>query len=268
MSRTARLTRLAAAALALTTATALASCSKDSDDAGGSTSAPAGSSQAQQPDGQPQDVPVSDTAPSTPIDQMLLAQDQAPGNGQVVPITHEQAQAQVDRLVQDQGQQSMEDPACDRINRLETVANHGASDGASELVRYKQADNDDTLHQFVIGMVYQDLKDFNDRGLFEQCHTSKNTGDGQTTLNVAVADAPAVAGARGFRVTSDFIRTDDQGTQMTRVVSLHGYAHGTSVGVEYMAAGNDPAQDPVLPTANQTLEALYTAQMDKLVKAQ
>ena len=55
---------------------------------------------------------------------------------------------------------------------------------------------------------------------------------------------------------------------MTRVVSLHGYAHGTSVGVEYMAAGNDPAQDPVLPTANQTLEALYTAQMDKLVKAQ
>ena len=85
---------------------------------------------------------------------------------------------------------------------------------------------------------------------------------------MTVEDAPLVEGAEGFRVISDFITTQPDGTQqLNRAVALHGFARDTTVSVEYAARGDDPATDPVLPTAAGALDEIYIAQMEKIVSA-
>jgi hypothetical protein len=178
-------------------------------------------------------------------------------------------QEAVDNLVADQGRQLMEDPACDKVSRLETVSNHATTDAVTAAVRYKQSETDETEHRFGIGMVSGELGEFMDRSLYEACTTSRSAANPNVELVMSVQDAPAVAGAEGFRVTSDFITTQPDGSRsLSRAIAIHGLARDTTVSVEYAARGDDPAADPVLPTAAGALDAIYTAQMEKLVNAE
>ena len=69
-------------------------------------------------------------------------------------------QEALDKLVADQQRQLMDDPACDKVSRLETVSNHATTDGVTAAVRYKQSETDETEHRFGIGMVSGRLDDF------------------------------------------------------------------------------------------------------------
>ena len=132
----------------------------------------------------------------------------------------------------------MEDPACDKVSRLETVSNVATTDGVTVVVRYKPSETDDTEHRFGIGMVGQRLDEFMDRSLYEACHTSRSVTNPNFELVMTVEDAPVVEGAEGFQVISDFITTQPDGVQqINRAVALHGYARDTTVSVEYAARG-------------------------------
>ena len=160
----------------------------------------------------------------------------------------------------------MENPSCDKVSRLETVSNFATTDGVTAVVRYKQSESDETEHRFGIGMVGQRLDEFMDRSLYEACDTSRSVANPNVELIMTVEDAPEVSGAEGFRVISDFITTQPDGTQqINRAVALHGFARDTTVSVEYAARGDDPAADPVLPTAAGALDEIYVAQMAKLL---
>lgn len=250
--------RVATAGLVLITAAALTACSSGSAESDRETAASTESS-----------APASAPAPAAPIEARALAEGEAPGGGVVQVIDRPMLQEAVDKLVADQGRQLMENPACDKVSRLETVSNFATTDGVTVVVRYKQSEADETEHRFGIGMVGQRLDEFMDRSLYEACTTSKSVANPNVELVMTVQDAPFVEGAEGFRVISDFITTNPDGTQqLNRAVALHGFARETTVSVEYAARGDDPAADPVLPTAAGALDAIYTAQMEKIVNAQ
>lgn len=257
--RTRTTRRVAAAGLALATAAALTACSTDNDDDGGDANA-----------AEPQDsAEVNTSPPQAPVEELVLAEGEAPGNGVVQVIDPELLQEAVDKLVADQSRQLMENPACDTVSRLETVSNHATTDGVTAAVRYKQSDEDDTEHRFGIGMVDQRLDEFLDRSLYEACNESQSSANPNVQLFMYVEDAPAVEGTEGFRVISDFVTTNPDGTtSLSRAVAIHGYARDTTVSVEYAARGDDPEADPVLPTAAGALDAIYTAQMEKVVNAE
>ncbi|MFN3602771.1 MAG: hypothetical protein ACK4UY_15420 [Dietzia sp.] len=251
--------RVAIAGLALVTAAALTACTSDSDDSGNGDAT--GDTQTTET--------VNESAPQAPLDQLVLAEDEAPGGGVVQVIEPDLLQEAVDKLVADQGKQLMEDPACDRVSRLETVSNFATTDGLTAAVRYKQSEEDDTEHRFGIGMVGQRLDDFMDRSLYEACTTSQSSTNPDVELVMTVADAPAIDGAEGFRVTSDFITTRPDGSRsLSRAIAIHGFTRDTTVSVEYAARGNDPDADPVLPSAAGALDAIYESQMAKLVVAE
>lgn len=251
--------RVAIAGLALVTAATLTACSSDSDgdapeSGNGETTSSASSSA---------------PAPTVPVSELILAEGDAPGGGVVQVIEPEMLQEGVDKLVADQGRQLMEDPACDKVSRLETVSNFATTEGSTVVVRYKQSEADKTEHRFGVGMVGKKLDEFMDRSLYEACKTSKSVANPNVELVMTVEDAPEVEGAEGFRVISDFITTQPDGTkQLNRAIAIHGYARDTTVSVEYAARGNDPQADPVLPTAAGALDAIYMAQMVKLLKAE
>lgn len=251
--------RVAIAGLALATAAALTACSSDSDDSGNGDAS--GDTQTT--------ATVDESAPEAPLDQLVLAEGEAPGGGVVQVIEPNLLQEAVDKLVADQGKQLMEDPACDRVSRLETVSNFATTDGLTAAVRYKQSEEDDTEHRFGIGMVGQKLDDFMDRSLYEACTSSRSSTNPDVELVMTVTDAPALDGTEGFRVTSDFITTRPDGTRtLSRAVAIHGFTRDTTVSVEYAARGNDPEADPVLPSAAGALDAIYEAQMAKIVVAE
>lgn len=251
--------RAAIAGLALVTAATLTACSSDSD----------GSGAAETETSTETSATVAESAPQAPVSELILSEGEAPGGGVVQVIEPGLLKSAVDKLVADQGKQLMENPACDKVSRLETVSNHATTeDGVTAAVRYKQSENDETEHRFGIGMVGKKLDEFLDRSLYEACTTSKSTTNPNLELVMTVADAPVVEGAKGFRVTSDFISTEPDGTRtISRAVAIHGFARETTVSVEYAARGSDPAGDPVLPTAAGALDAIYTAQMNKLIQA-
>ena len=259
--------RIAIAGLALVTAAGLTACSSDSDDAGTvdtGTSAEADGSAEAEPEST-----VDETPPKAPPAELVLAEGEAPGSGVVQIIDPALLKPAVDKLVADQGKELMDTPECDKVSRVETIANHAAGDGVTAAVRYKQAEDDETEHRFGIGLVVKKLDDFLDRSLYEACTRARSTTNDKVELVMKVTDAPAVDGAEGFRVTSDFITTEADGsTSLSRAISIHGFAKGTTVSVEYAARGDDPAKDPVLPTANNALDSIYTAQMEKLAKAE
>lgn len=258
-----RTSRVVAAGLALVTASALTACSSDSEEP---TDAPGSASESAE---QSSAAPVDETPPTTPMAEVLLSEGEAPGNGVIQTIPADLLTQAQEKLEADQGKQLMDEPACDKVARLETVANHATGDAVTAVVRYKQAEDDDTEHRYGIGMVPLKLDEYLDRSLYEACTTSKSSTNPAVELRMSVSDAPAVEGAQGFRVTSDFITTrPDGGTTINRHISLHGFANGTSTNIEYMAQGADPEADPVLPQANDALVAIYTTQMDKLVKAE
>lgn len=251
--------RVAIAGLALVTAAALTACTSDSDDSGNGDAS--GDTQTT--------ATVDESAPEAPLDQLVLAEGEAPGGGVVQVIEPDLLQEAVDKLVADQGKQLMEDPACDRVSRLETVSNFATTDGLTAAVRYKQSEEDDTEHRFGIGMVGQKLDDFMDRSLYEACTTSRSSTNPDVELVMTVGDAPAIEGAEGFRVTSDFITTRPDGTRsLSRAIAIHGFTRDTTVSVEYAARGNNPEADPVLPSAAGALDAIYEAQMAKIVVAE
>lgn len=251
--------RIAIAGLALVTASALAACSSDD-----------GNAENAEPAGEPQTAEtVEQSAPQAPVEELVLAEGEAPGGGVVQVIDRELLQEAVDKLVADQGRQLMEDPACDTVSRLETVSNHATTDGVTAAVRYKQSEEDETEHRFGIGMVGERLDEFMDRSLYEACTTSRSAANPNVELVMSVHDAPAIDGTEGFRVTSDFITTQPDGSRsLSRAVAIHGFARDTTVSVEYAARGDDPEADPILPTAAGALDAIYTAQMEKLVNAE
>lgn len=253
-----RTTRVATAGLALVTAATLSACSSDSDETGDTdTTAGAETSQA-----------VPSSAPQAPLGELVLAEGEAPGGGVVQMVDPELLQSNVDKLVEDQGKQLMEDPACDKVSRLETVSNHLTSGGVTAVVRYKQSETDETEHRFGIGMVGQRLHEFLDRSLYEACTVSRSATNPDVELRMSVDDAPAIEGAEGFRVTSDFVTTHPDGRQsLNRAISIHGFARDTTVSFDYSARSDDANVDPVLPTAAGALDAIYTTQMNKLVAA-
>ena len=260
MPRITRSSRMAHAGLAVVTALSLAACSSDD---GGSTETTSGDGPSSQA------APASDERPATPVGELLLTAEETPGGGVVTTIKPDQAKPEVDKLVESQGRELMTEPACDRIARLETVANHAATDGASAVISYQQSQEDDTRHHFGVGLVPARLEDFLDRSLYEACTTSAVNEHPEHTLNVSVADAPEVAGAQGFRVVSDvLVNAPDGTTQLRRDISIHGYARGITTSIEYRAIGTDAAQNPVLPTADGALNAIYTAQMNKILQAE
>lgn len=251
--------RVAIAGLALVTAAALTACTSDSDDSGNGDAS--GDTQTT--------ATIDESAPEAPLDQLVLSEGEAPGGGVVQVIEPDLLQEAVDKLVADQGKQLMEDPACDRVSRLETVSNFATTDGLTAAVRYKQSEEDDTEHRFGIGMVGQRLDDFMDRSLYEACTSSRSSTNPAVELVMIVADAPAIEGTEGFRVTSDFITTRPDGTRsLSRAIAIHGFTRDTTVSVEYAARGNNPAADPVLPSAAGALDAIYEAQMAKIVVAE
>ncbi|GAA1051583.1 hypothetical protein [Dietzia natronolimnaea] len=251
--------RVAIAGLALVTAAALTACTSDSDDSGNGDAS--GDTQTT--------ATIDESAPEAPLDQLVLSEGEAPGGGVVQVIEPNLLQEAVDKLVADQGKQLMEDPACDRVSRLETVSNFATTDGLTAAVRYKQSEEDDTEHRFGIGMVGQRLDDFMDRSLYEACTSSRSSTNPAVELVMTVADAPAIEGTEGFRVTSDFITTRPDGTRsLSRAIAIHGFTRDTTVSVEYAARGNNPAADPVLPSAAGALDAIYEAQMAKIVVAE
>lgn len=253
--------RAAIAGLALVTAATLTACS--SDDESGDTAGADGS-------GETSTSETADaSAPQAPVREIILAENEAPGGGVVQIIDPPLLQEAVDKLVADQGRQLMEDPACDKVSRLETVSNHATGEGVTAAVRYKQSEDDDTEHRFGIGMVGQELEEFMDRSLYEACTSSASVANPNVELVMTVEDAPEVDGVEGFRVTSDFITTQPDGSRsLNRAIAIHGFARDTTVSVEYAARGDDPAADPVLPTAASALDAIYVAQMAKLVTAE
>lgn len=254
--------RVAIAGLALATAAALTACSSDD---GGSDAQPSDDTSASAS----ATPTVDDTAPQAPVEELVLAEGEAPGGGIVQVLDRPMLKDAVDKLVADQGRQLMEDPACDKVSRLETVSNHATTDGVTAAVRYKQSETDETEHRFGIGMVGGKLDEFMDRSLYEACTTSRSTSNPNVELVMTVQDAPTVDGAEGFRVTSDFITTQPDGSKsLSRAIALHGYSRDTTVSVEYAARGDDPAVDPVLPTAAGALDAIYITQMEKLVNAE
>ncbi|MDO8393701.1 MAG: hypothetical protein Q7T31_04860 [Dietzia sp.] len=251
--------RVAIAGLALVTAAALTACTSDSDDSGNGDAS--GDTQTT--------ATIDESAPEAPLDQLVLSEGEAPGGGVVQVIEPDLLQEAVDKLVADQGKQLMEDPACDRVSRLETVSNFATTDGLTAAVRYKQSEEDDTEHRFGIGMVGQRLDDFMDRSLYEACTSSRSSTNPAVELVMTVADAPAIEGTEGFRVTSDFITTRPDGTRsLSRAIAIHGFTRDTTVSVEYAARGNNPEADPVLPSAAGALDAIYEAQMAKIVVAE
>lgn len=253
--------RVAIAGLALVTAAALTACS--SDDAGTEAEQSGDTTSASE------SPTVDDSAPQAPVEELVLAEGEAPGGGIVQVLDRPMLQEAVDKLVADQERQLMEDPACDKVSRLETVSNHATTDGVTAAVRYKQSETDETEHRFGIGMVSGELDEFMDRSLYEACTTSRSTSNPAVELTMTVQDAPPIAGTEGFRVTSDFVTTQPDGSKtLSRAIAIHGYARDTTVSVEYAARGDDPAADPVLPTAAGALDAIYTTQMEKLVNAE
>ncbi|MFN3340679.1 MAG: hypothetical protein ACK40Z_13355, partial [Dietzia sp.] len=251
--------RVAIAGLALVTAAALTACTSDSDDSGNGDAS--GDTQTT--------TTVDESAPQAPLDQLVLAEGEAPGGGVVQVIDPELLQEAVDKLVADQGKKLMEDPACDKVSRLETVSNFATTDGLTAAVRYKQSEEDETEHRFGIGMVDRKLDEFMDRSLYEACTTSRSSTNPDVELVMTVADAPALDGTEGFRVTSDFITTRPDGTRsLSRAIAIHGFTRDTTVSVEYAARGNNPDADPVLPSAAGALDAIYESQMAKIVVAE
>ncbi|MFS4488325.1 hypothetical protein [Dietzia kunjamensis] len=251
--------RVAIAGLALATAAALTACSSDEENAQGGE--PASETQTSET--------VAQSAPQAPVEELVLSEGEAPGGGVVQVVDRPLLQEAVDKLVADQGRQLMEDPACDKVSRLETVSNHATTDGVTAAVRYKQSEEDETEHRFGIGMVGERLDEFMDRSLYEACTTSRSAANPNVELNMTVTDAPAIDGTEGFRVTSDFITTQPDGTRaLSRAIAIHGFARDTTVSVEYAARGDDPAADPVLPTAAGALDAIYVAQMEKILNAE
>ena len=251
--------RVAIAGLALATAAALTACSSDEENAQGGE--PTSETQTSET--------VAQSAPQAPVEELVLSEGEAPGGGVVQVVDRQLLQEAVDKLVADQGRQLMEDPACDKVSRLETVSNHATTDGVTAAVRYKQSEQDETEHRFGIGMVGERLDEFMDRSLYEACATSRSAANPNVGLKMTVADAPAIDGAEGFRVTSDFITTQPDGTRaLSRAIAIHGFARDTTVSVEYAARGDDPAADPVLPTAAGALDAIYVAQMEKILNAE
>lgn len=251
--------RVAIAGLTLVTASALTACTSDSGDT--ESAEPTGSTATS--------VAVDESAPQAPVSELILAEGEAPGGGVVQLIEPGALKRAVDKLVADQGKQLMTEPACDKVSRLETVSNFAATDGVTAAVRYKQSESVETEHRFGIGMIGQKLDEFLDRSLYEACTTSRSTANPNVELVMTVADAPEVPGAEGFRVTSDFITTLPDGAKtISRAVALHGFARDTTVSIEYAAKGDDPAADPVLPTAAAALDSIYTTQMEKLVNAE
>ena len=247
--------RVATAGLALVTAAALTACSTDSDEGVEDSGINVETSEGAQ-----------ESAPQAPVEERVLVEDQAPGGGVVQVIDRPLLQEAVDKLVADQGRQLMENPACDKVSRLETVSNFATTDGVTAVVRYKQSESDETEHRFGIGMVGQRLDEFMDRSLYEACDSSRSVANPNVELIMTVEDAPEVSGAEGFRVISDFITTQPDGTQqINRAVALHGFARDTTVSVEYAARGDDPSVDPVLPTAAGALDEIYVVQMSKLL---
>ena len=95
---------------------------------------------------------AAQSAPQAPVEELVLAEGEAPGGGVVQVVDRQLLQEAVDKLVADQGRQLMEDPACDKVSRLETVSNHATTDGVTAAVRYKQSEEDETEHRFGIGM--------------------------------------------------------------------------------------------------------------------
>ncbi|WP_404850555.1 hypothetical protein [Dietzia kunjamensis] len=257
--RTSTPRRVAIAGLALATAAALTACSSDEENPRGGE--PASETQTSET--------AAQSAPQAPVEELVLSEGEAPGGGVVQVIDRGLLQEAVDKLVADQGRQLMEDPACDKVSRLETVSNHATTDGVTAAVRYKQSEEDETEHRFGIGMVGERLDEFMDRSLYEACTTSRSAANPNVELKMTVADAPAIDGTEGFRVTSDFITTQPDGTRaLSRAIAIHGFARDTTVSVEYAARGDDPAADPVLPTAAGALDAIYVAQMEKILNAE
>ena len=97
--RTSTPRRVAAAGIAVATAAALAACSSDSGE-NPDTGATGGSETS---------VEVSDETPTTPLDQVLLAKGEAPGNGVVDKLDPAALKAAVDQLVKDQGRKLMDE---------------------------------------------------------------------------------------------------------------------------------------------------------------
>lgn len=259
--RTRTTRRAASAGLALVTAATLAACSSDGGESEDASSGETSSSET----AESSDAP----APQAPVQELILQKGEAPANGVVQQIDPALLQEGVDKLVADQGRKLMENEACDKVSRLETVSNHATDGGTTAMVRYKESEENSKEHTFGISLVGTKLDDFMNRSLYEACTSSASVANPNVELAMSVEDAPAVDGARGFRVTSDFIATQPDGTKMlSRSISIHGFSRDTTVTVEYGARGNDPAADPVLPSAAHVLDEIYSAQMEKIVNAE
>ncbi|HMT49554.1 hypothetical protein [Dietzia sp. UBA5065] len=247
--------RVAIAGLALATAASLTACSSESDDASADP-------------GQTTSAAVDESTPQAPVNDLILGEGETPGSGVVRVIGPDVLREPIDKLIADQGRQLMENPACDKVSRLETVSNFALTEGVTAAVLYKQSETDETQHQFGIGLVKKKLDEFLDRSLYEACTTSKSASNPEVELVMTVADAPAVEGAEGFRVTSDFLVNQPDGSRtISRAIVIHGFARGVTSSIEYMATGNDAAADPVLPAANAALDKIYEAQMNKIIAA-
>ncbi|MFL0577840.1 hypothetical protein [Dietzia sp. 179-F 9C3 NHS] len=262
--RTSTPRRIAVAGIALATAAALTACTSDAEE--GETTADTGpetSETSEAAEG------VSDELPATPVGDLLLGEGEAPGEGVIQRLDPETLRPAVDRLVENQGRELMQDPACDTVSRQEAINNYVATEAPMSAISYKQSEEDETVHTFGVALLSKRLDGFLDRSLFEACTTSRSATNENLELIMTVSDAPAIPGTEGFRVTSDFVTTDEAGNRaVNRTVIVHGYARGTTTSVEYTAAGTDPAADPVLPEANNAIDEIYKAQMTKLLDAE
>ncbi|HHX84890.1 MAG TPA: hypothetical protein GX694_06100 [Actinomycetales bacterium] len=253
--------RIAVAGIALATAAALTACTSDAEE--GEATADTGAETSETAEG------VSDELPATPVGDLLLGEGEAPGEGVVQRLDPETLRPAVDRLVENQGRELMQDPACDTVSRQEAINNYVASEAPMSAISYKQSEEDETVHTFGVALLSKRLDGFLDRSLFEACTTSRSATNENLELTMTVSDAPAIPGTEGFRVTSDFVTTDEAGNRaVNRTVIVHGYARGTTTSVEYTAAGTDPAADPVLPEASNAIDEIYKAQMTKLLDAE
>lgn len=203
-----------------------------------------------------------------PLDEVVIAQGEAPGEGHVEPIDPARFEDQVAALEEAQAREKWDDEGCDHATRIRTVTNYVATDGVTRVVMYRDPEDAERRHQFPVAVVGEELEEFMDRSVYEACSEATNTDNPAYRIRMFVVDAPEIEGAEGFRVVTDIIGPDPTGAEaVKRTVSIHGQARGVTTAVEYQADGHDLAADPVSEDANMMLDNLYRLQMEKILDA-
>lgn len=261
-----RVARVATAAVLAAALVGISACTTDDDSGPDNDDAVAAGSGAGAADAAAESDPA---AIQTPLEELALAEGEAPANGYVVPVDPAEFSDQIAALEEYQERAGWDDPACDHVTRLESVSNHVAGDAVTRVAHYRDPDVDETVHSFPIALLDTELPEYMDRGLYEACDSSRNIDNPEYELSVEVHDAPEVEGAHGFRVTTDLITHGPGGpTSIHRTLALHGEARGITTLTEYQLGSEDPAVDPVRPEAYTMIDELYRAQMEKIVAAE